>query len=733
MSETMLMNQNYNMNNQQNNNMDYNQNINNGMNDYVRKELSSHGITNIRSMSPRQIRMEEQERKRMLLNNIQSQINLTKKTKLEELKKRQEEDAKYLKDMVVCFPFGRGGGGAPIRDKSGNIVTNRRALISDPKYNLASINVDDDYYEVWDKEKRIGRYFRNNSQNNINNNNNMNYNNDQFNNNNYNNFNNTLNQPLSNTGNNFGMDMNNNYQGGYNNQNNFYNTQPMRPYSTNIRNMNNYGNEPMMDNYPQPNYNQNKQQFFNTMQRPNTQTISLTYDNYEVMDGETQRQIKANYRQDLLNQMKENENRKILERKRKELEEAREEERIRREREEMEEKERAEKERNQQLRNRVRNENNILIIEKNKVNHQNNSNINKKSEINENMTEEEAINKIQQKEMESKLQLNNELLKLREQMRNQQNDLFNQISVLKQETQNANQQRFEALKEIEKLKDELSKQRSDENLRRKYVYDVVVNDAKNTNNLIQETHLPGEEKPQVILPVQTEKDIYYEEMIRHPNRIIPVPKLIELNEHGVKTESKFIDMDTHNIFNGLEVYQPNNKLIDSQDEDYKINNKGIGIEGDYGTLRSVGDHEIVKTSDVLMPNNDNLKKNTVNLSINNKNIQSFQNISNIQTNKDDRTENININLEIDDGQFEIGKIYNKNLERLRYLNDVENNYEIKKTDEKNLIQNNIMEKDNFDEFIRKLNKPVPTNIMPNTKSKLKDNDDFEIEIEKIQK
>ena len=53
------MNDNYNINNQRNNN---GQNINNGMNEYVRKELSSHGMNNLRSPSPRQIRMEEQER-----------------------------------------------------------------------------------------------------------------------------------------------------------------------------------------------------------------------------------------------------------------------------------------------------------------------------------------------------------------------------------------------------------------------------------------------------------------------------------------------------------------------------------------------------------------------------------------------------------------------------------------------------------------------------------------------
>ena len=695
------LNQNYNMNNNQ---QSYNeQNINSGMNEYVRKELSSHGL-NLRSPSPRQIRIEEQERKKMLLNNIQSQINLTKKTKLEELRKRQEEDAKYLKDMVVSYPFGRGGGGAPIRDKSGNIVTSRRALISDPKYNLAQINVDDDYYDVWDKEKRIGRYYKNNSQYNGNNN---------FGNNNI---------PLNNTAQNFG-EMNNN-------QGQFDDPNYGRPYSTNPRLMNN--------NYPQQDYNnmnnyQNNQQFFNTLQRPNTQNISLTYDNYEGIDKDQQRQMKANYRQDLLNQMKENENKKLLEKKRKELEEAREEERLRLERQELERKELEEKNRNIQMQNKIRNENNILISERNKNNNNGNEEFNNVRTVNRvirtniinetnNITDQEAIDKINQKELESKMQLNNEILKLREQMKDQQNDLFNQIQFLKQETQNANQQRFEALKEIDKLKDELSKQRADENLRRKYVYDVVVNDARNTNSVIQETHLPGQEKPEIFLPVPSEKDIYYDEKIRHPNRIIPVPKLTELNEHGVKTDSKFIDMETHNIFGGLELYEPNNKLVDSQDEDYKINNKGIGVDGDYGTLRSYHNN-ILKTSDVLLPNTSELNKNTVNISINNKNVKSFKNIKNVETNKDGDTENININLETEDDAFEINRIYNKNLERLRFLNDMENNLGSK--NDRDLITNNMIEKDNFDDFIKKLNKPVPV--------KPKEEDEFEIEISRLPK
>ena len=715
-------------------NRNYTPNPNQGMN-------GQNSFNNsFRSPSPRQIRMEELEKKKTLLNNIQSQINLTRQNKMEQMNKNKEEDAKYLRDMMVYYPFGKGGGGAPSRDKSGNIVTNRRSLISDPKYNLASINVDDDYYEVYDKEKRIGRYYN-------------------YGNNNVNNNNNNYNQQLSNTGNNFrGMNYNNNnnnnIQDQYANQNqNFYNNdnfQQMnngRPYSTNPRYMNNnnmnnynYNNPPNMDYYPeQQNNNYQMQdniaqnpQYFNTLQRPNTKTISLTYDNYEVNNNEQQMQIKENYRQDLLRQIKENEEKKEREKRRKKEEEEKLEEKLRKEREELFLREQEEKNKNKQLLNKLQNDNNLLIQEKNKNSSSEFINLrpNRKVILNKAQSEnnlvdldKEAFEKIQQKELESKLQLNNEIMNLREQMKEQQNDLFHQIAFLKQETQNANQQRFEALKEIDKLKDELSKQRNDEILRRKYVYDVVVNDAKNANNIVQESHLPNNEKPNVVLPVDSEKDIYYEEKIRHPNRVIPVPKLTELNEHGVKSDSKFIDIDTHNLIGGLELYQPNEKLITSTDEDYKINNRGIGIEGDYGTLR--GNDNIMRTSDVLMPNSTELNTNQVNISINNKKMQTFKNIKNVETVKDERNDNININLEsIDDSGFEVNKIYNKNLERLRYLNDMENNF----TPTKNydLLKNNALEKDNFDEFIKKLNRPMP--FIPKEKD-----EEFEIEISKVQK
>ena len=180
---------------QNENNSCKSQDINLGLNEWVRNDLESRGLHVGRSISPRSIRMSQINKKKALLENIQAQLNLKKRTKLEELNKRKQEDAKYLQDMVIFYPFGRGGGGAPNRDKSGNIITNRRALISDPKYNFASINVDDDYDEVWNREKRIGRFYKNSqdsfNENNINDNQNNQGlildNNNNYNNNNYNN------------------------------------------------------------------------------------------------------------------------------------------------------------------------------------------------------------------------------------------------------------------------------------------------------------------------------------------------------------------------------------------------------------------------------------------------------------------------------------------------------------------------------------------------------------------
>ena len=313
---------------------------------------------------------------------------------------------------------------------------------------------------------------------------------------------------------------------------------------------------------------------------------------------------------------------------------------------------------------------------------------NNQNEIHQVNTQMKEITK---EEIDNRNKLNDEIMKLREQMQDQQINLFNQINSLKQETQNANQQRFEALKEIEKLKDELSKQRSDEEIRRKYVYDVIADDNSKIGNIYAETHLPDNKIESFSLPIKEEKDIYYEERVRHPNKIIPIPRLTELDENGMKSESKFIDLDTHNVISGLEVYQPNKNLISS--EDMKLNNKGFEINGDFGTLRSY-----YKDS-IELNNNNNLN------SINDFNEGVKKNIK----------DNVN---DLQNFSLDVNRIYNTNMERLRNLNDIE----FKTNNGASLLGNltegkggldeinqKLENQENFDAFIDKINQTCKSN------------------------
>ena len=204
-----------------NNNLNENNNIIENNNDIKNNKIStpynSYNYNTSRISSTIDIKADERRRKKILLNNIQTQINLRKKTKLEELEKEKEEDKKYLKEMFEQYPFGRGGGGAPVRNKKGEVVAFRRNLISDYKYNQSGINIDDDFDEVWGKRKN-----NNNADisNNINLNNRYNPNNRPFstinvnsNNNNFNNINNNYNMSSSydfnNNNNNFNYNYNN--------------------------------------------------------------------------------------------------------------------------------------------------------------------------------------------------------------------------------------------------------------------------------------------------------------------------------------------------------------------------------------------------------------------------------------------------------------------------------------------------------------------------------------------
>ena len=594
-------------------------NINLDLNEYVRNKLLSRGITIARS-SPYYIKQQqEQERKKTLLENIQNQMNLSKNSKLKELQKKRIEDQKYLKDMINSFPFGRGGGGAPIRDKNGNIVATRRALISDPKYNLISINVDDDFHDVWDKDKRYGLVNFKNRPMNIENfkNEYSNFLNDKYgHNNNFNMSMNEYNNPseMRHTLNrnmsaqqiipNYMQSIQMNQPMMYNNNMNVSqrfpsNRNQVPPFRFSNNNSNEYNNsfsERQYNNYsqrsnnmrysdyPQRRYNDGQEQV-NVPNIDNAE-VNISYDNYELNE-ETRKRNQESYKDDLLAQIKEKHYRQLMERQKRAQEEKEEEERLKRENEELQRK----------LMQEKANQSELDIIKTNK------GEINSKTEVLNDNSKEADYNKKQQ-ENETRVQLNDEIAKLKDQMQQQQMSLFNQINLLRKETEDANKQRFEALREIEKLKDELIKQRTEEDLRRKYVYDVIGGEPKgDEDNLLESSST-----------------------LKRPPVILPVPNPDEMKEGKIKSDSSYIDLDTHNLV-GLERYS--HQPTESERVETTSSNNGYQIKGEYGTLGTNKQFEKCIENDIK---------------------------------------------EIEKGEVDVNRIYNKNLQRIRFLNNMEDKF-----------------------------------------------------------
>ena len=496
-------NDNSNLNEERNSNMNINQNedniyknqdINLGLNEWVKSDLESRGLHVGRSISPRSIRLSNLDRKKTLLENIQAQINLKKRTKLEELNKRKQEDAKYLQDMVIFYPFGRGGGGAPNRDKSGNVITYRRALISDPKYNFASINVDDDYDEVWNREKRIGRFYKNTQD--FSNKNNFRNNNIQEN----------ENIPQNNY-------QNNNYNPNFNNS--------AYPVSKSM----NFENNPMPYN-------------FNNQFRMSRRTPNNNIRNREEMNIYNELLIKLREQNELL---------------KRQLEEERENERLRKEKEkEEEEQKKLEEIKQNQINEKEENE---IIIEENNNNNILRNRIIEKEIIDPDsiILDKNSIDRINKSEAESRNKLNNEIYRLRAQMQDQQMLLYQQISNLKTEAEKANAQREEALREIEKLKLQIYQDNSEDRQKR-YIHHVIVTDdgEKNIEKSIQ-TEQPKNNEDALELNKLLKKNIdrlNYLEEIERLNAIRKSPPSnyeLELPKRNVIPEKEEEDDDLYEI------------------------------------------------------------------------------------------------------------------------------------------------------------------------------------------
>ena len=494
--------------NENENNLYKNNDINIGLNEWVRKDLESRGLHIGRGTSPRSIRMAQLDKRKTLLENIKAQLNLKKKTKLEELNKRKQEDAKYLQDMVIYYPFGRGGGGAPNRDKSGNVITYRRALISDPKYNFASINVDDDYDEVWNREKRIGRFYRNSPQ--------------------------TLDQEQNENNMNQINDINNN------------NTIP----NNYIQNNNIPNNYIPNNNYNSFNFNR-RNQLSRSMNMENNPDFN-NYNNQLRMSRRTpyndRNRNEMNAYNELLSRLREQND--ILKRQ---LEEERENDRLRKEKEKEEEQKKLEelKQREKEIKER---EENIINIEEENNNVYKNRIVEKEIiDPDSIILDKNAIERINRSEIESRNRLNNEIYRLRSQMQDQQMLLYQQISNLKMEAEKANTQREEALREIEKLKLQIY-QDNKEDRQKRYIHHVIVSEDadKNVEKSIQ-TEQPKNNEDALELNKLLKKNIdrlnYLEEIERLNSirRSPPSNYELEFPKNNVVPEKEEEDDDLYEI------------------------------------------------------------------------------------------------------------------------------------------------------------------------------------------
>jgi len=154
----------------------------------------------------------------------------------------------------------------------------------------------------------------------------------------------------------------------------------------------------------------------------------------------------------------------------------------------------------------------------------------------------------------SEAAIENELLKLRTNLMDQQNELLRQINELKSDAQKQNLERYEALQEINVLKEELTKNRMDEEVRKKYVYDVIVDNNNKVNEIFTTTKLPpindGDLHVDLMNPINKKiNNQIYDDRLKYPNRIPKVPELQELYDQCLPSESRFIDVDTYKVHN----------------------------------------------------------------------------------------------------------------------------------------------------------------------------------------
>ena len=548
------------------------------------------------------------------------------KSRAEIYKEKLKEREIYTNNVLDRFT--ENGGGAPLRNKDGTIMTKRRTMLNN------------DYED----------YFLNNQRNR--NTTPLSYN--------YNQQINSLQDMRYNMNNNT-LNYNNNYQNNQNNQNNFYQTLPVGIIDNNVynmRNVNDRENENVLNNN---NYNNN---YINANNNFNNENLNVNnnnnnymqrsdvrdYDHYEGtgvilkengLDENNKRKYR-NLREEWLKEIEEKKEREASRKKREREEELKIEEKYRKELEEEKEREQLEKMKfNDNLRD-ISNTNlkmmennkkkkNIIDIENTDLNNINNiNNYNPKDimamngnnleQVQNNMEENQIIenetnaqnfgiirdpnnidinnniNNINNNQMneiefdsnnpqELEENINMQIAKLRDDVNNQYIEMSNLFGKLKMDVIEATQLKNEAEKELQYIRKELAK-----NKMASLAYDAELNQALEKHAPYNNLHINIKEVDPLYSLRNVRKDIqttsnmiYSTDMIneQNVNRVKQLSALAQAGQNliGLKAESEFIPISNPNENNNNNEYNGDININNNIGESDPKNNIAISKTG----------------------------------------------------------------------------------------------------------------------------------------------------------
>ena len=545
------------------------------------------------------------------------------KSRAEIYKEKLKEREIYTNNVLDRFT--ENGGGAPLRNKDGTIMTKRRTMLNN------------DYED----------YFLNNQRNR--NTTPLSYN--------YNQQINSLQDMRYNMNNNT-LNYNNNYQNNQNNQNNFYQTLPVGIIDNNVynmRNVNDRENENVLNNN---NYNNN---YINANNNFNNENLNVNnnnnymqrsdvrdYDHYEGtgvilkengLDENNKRKYR-NLREEWLKEIEEKKEREASRKKREREEELKIEEKYRKELEEEKERERLEKMKfNDNLRD-ISNTNlkmmennkkkkNIIDIENtdlNNINNINNYNLkdimamngNNLEQVQNNMEENQIIenetnaqnfgiirdqnnidinnninnnNQMNEIEFDSnnpqelEENINMQIAKLRDDVNNQYIEMSNLFGKLKMDVIEATQLKNEAEKELQYIRKELAK-----NKMASLAYDAELNQALEKHAPYNNLHINIKEVDPLYSLRNVRKDIqttsnmiYSTDMIneQNVNRVKQLSALAQAGQNliGLKAESEFIPISNPNENNNNNEYNGDININNNIGESDPKNNIAISKTG----------------------------------------------------------------------------------------------------------------------------------------------------------